>query len=59
MAARASIFAGCSTLSLLSGANTPIESMPPLLQTNMSVSSSTHFLSFAQAILFGGPNDAV
>ena len=41
-------------LSLLSGANTPIESMPPLLQTIMSVSPSTHFVSFAQAILYRG-----
>ena len=41
-------------LSLLSGANAPIESMPPLLQTIMSVSPFTHFVSFAQAILYRG-----
>jgi ABC-2 type transport system permease protein len=41
-------------MNLLSGGNTPLESMPPLLQTIMQVSPSTHFVSFAQAILYRG-----
>ena len=41
-------------LNLLSGGNTPLESMPVLLQRIMSVSPSTHFVSFAQAILYRG-----
>ena len=41
-------------LQLLSGGNTPIESMPPLLGTIMQASPSTHFVSFSQAILFRG-----
>jgi ABC-2 type transport system permease protein len=39
---------------LLSGSNTPLESMPPLLRNVMSLSPSTHFVSFAQAILYRG-----
>jgi ABC-2 type transport system permease protein len=39
-------------MSLLSGAYTPMESMPPLLQYTMQFSPSTHFVSFAQAVLF-------
>lgn len=39
---------------LLSGSNTPLESMPPLLQTVMQASPSTHFVNFAQAILYRG-----
>jgi ABC-2 type transport system permease protein len=41
-------------MNLLSGANTPVESMPPFLRTLMQVSPSTHFVSFAQAILYRG-----
>ncbi len=41
-------------LNLLSGANTPLESMPPLLRTIMQASPSTHFVAFAQAILYRG-----
>ena len=41
-------------LQLLSGGNTPIESMPPLLGTIMQASPSTHFVSFSQAILYRG-----
>jgi ABC-2 type transport system permease protein len=39
---------------LLSGANTPLESMPPLLRVVMEMVPSTHFVSFAQAILYRG-----
>jgi ABC-2 type transport system permease protein len=39
---------------LLSGGLTPIESMPRWLQNFMELSPSTHFVSFAQAILFRG-----
>jgi ABC-2 type transport system permease protein len=39
---------------LLSGGLTPIESMPRWLRNFMELSPSTHFVSFAQAILFRG-----
>jgi ABC-2 type transport system permease protein len=39
---------------MLSGSNTPLESMPPWLAATMQVSPSTHFVSFAQAILYRG-----
>jgi ABC-2 type transport system permease protein len=38
----------------LSGSVTPLESMPPLLATIMQASPSTHFVSFAQSILYRG-----
>jgi ABC-2 type transport system permease protein len=41
-------------MNMLSGANTPLESMPAWLQTLMQVSPSTHFVAFAQAILYRG-----
>jgi ABC-2 type transport system permease protein len=41
-------------MNILSGSNTPIESMPPLLQYLMQASPSTHFVSFAQSILYRG-----
>lgn len=41
-------------LNMLSGGNTPLESMPPLLRAIMQLSPSTHFVSFAQAILYRG-----
>jgi len=41
-------------LSLLSGSNTPVQSMPAFLRTIMGFSPSTHFVSFAQSILFRG-----
>jgi ABC-2 type transport system permease protein len=41
-------------MNILSGSNTPLESMPRLLQIIMQLSPSTHFVSFAQAILFRG-----
>jgi ABC-2 type transport system permease protein len=39
---------------VLSGSNTPLESMPRWLATIMQASPSTHFVSFAQAILYRG-----
>ena len=41
-------------MNMLSGANTPIESMPPLLRAIMEASPSSHFVSIAQAILYRG-----
>jgi len=41
-------------MNMLSGSNTPLESMPPFLRTIMQASPSTHFVSFAQAILYRG-----
>ena len=39
-------------MNILSGGNTPIDSMPVWLQAIMRLSPSTHFVSLAQAILF-------
>lgn len=41
-------------LSLLSGSMTPFESMPENLQRVMQFSPSTHFVRFAQAVLYRG-----
>ncbi len=41
-------------MNILSGGNTPLESMPPLLRYLMEASPSTHFVSFAQSILYRG-----
>jgi ABC-2 type transport system permease protein len=41
-------------LNMLSGSNTPLESMPPFLRTVMQASPTTHFVSYAQAILYRG-----
>ncbi len=41
-------------MNMLSGSNTPLESMPPWLASTMRLSPSTHFVSFAQAILYRG-----
>jgi ABC-2 type transport system permease protein len=41
-------------MNMLSGGNTPLDSMPSWLQTVMQASPSTHFVSFAQAILYRG-----
>jgi ABC-2 type transport system permease protein len=39
---------------LLSGGITPLDSMPEVLQIFMQLAPSTHFVSFAQAILYRG-----
>lgn len=41
-------------MNLLSGGESPIESQPEVLQAIMQVVPSTHFVSFAQAILYRG-----
>jgi len=41
-------------ISLLSGGTTPMESMPEILQRAMQLSPTTHFVSFAQAVLYRG-----
>ena len=41
-------------MNMLSGSNTPLESMPHWLATIMQASPSTHFVSFAQSILYRG-----
>jgi ABC-2 type transport system permease protein len=41
-------------LAMLSGSNTPLESMPHWLATIMQVSPTVHFVSLAQAILYRG-----
>lgn len=46
-------------MNMLSGSNTPLESMPPWLATLAEASPSTHFVSFAQAILYRGAGFAV
>jgi len=40
------------SMSLLSGGQTPVESMPIVLQRIMQFVPSTHFVSFSQAVLF-------
>ena len=41
-------------MNLLSGGITPLESMPEILQVIMKFAPSTHYVSFAQAILYRG-----
>jgi len=41
-------------MQMLSGGNTPLESEPRILQIMMQGVASTHFVSFAEAILFRG-----
>lgn len=41
-------------LYMLSGANTPLDAMPELLQRIMVVSPTRHFVAFAQAVAFRG-----
>ena len=41
-------------LNLLSGSNTPLESMPPWLAAIAQISPTAYFVSFAQAILYRG-----
>lgn len=46
-------------LALLSGSNTPLESMPPWMADIAQFSPTAHFVSFAQAILYRGAGFAV
>lgn len=41
-------------MNLLSGSTTPMETMPGWLQEFMQISPSTHFVSFAQSVLYRG-----
>jgi ABC-type transport system involved in multi-copper enzyme maturation permease subunit len=41
-------------LAMLSGSNTPLESMPPWLATMLQTSPTVHFVALAQAILYRG-----
>jgi ABC-2 type transport system permease protein len=41
-------------LQMLSGASTPIETMPTWLQNVMQLAPTTHFVSFSQAVLYRG-----
>jgi ABC-2 type transport system permease protein len=41
-------------MNMLSGSKTPLESMPTWLAMTMQASPSTHFVSFAQSILYRG-----
>jgi ABC-2 type transport system permease protein len=41
-------------LQLLSGSSTPLETMPTWLQNVMQLAPTTHFVSFAQAVLYRG-----
>ena len=41
-------------LQMLSGSSTPIETMPTWLQDVMQLASTTHFVSFSQAVLYRG-----
>ncbi len=41
-------------MNMLSGGTSPLEGMPKVLQLIMQASPSTHFTSFAQAVLFRG-----
>jgi ABC-2 type transport system permease protein len=43
-----------TVMNLLSGATTPLESMPDWLQAVMQISPSTHFVKFTQSVLFRG-----
>jgi ABC-2 type transport system permease protein len=46
-------------MSLLSGGQTPLESMPIFLQNAMQFVPSTHFVSFSQAVLFRNATPAM
>lgn len=46
-------------LQILSGGSTPRESMPEVVQNIMLLAPTTHFVSFAQAILFRGAGLAI
>src|SRR5499425_344226 len=46
-------------MNLLSGGQTPLESMPVWLQKTMQFVPSTHFVSFSQAVLFRDANPSM
>ncbi|OPH81358.1 ABC transporter permease [Nitrobacter vulgaris] len=46
-------------MNMLSGGTSPFEGMPPVLQVLMQAAPSTHFTSFAQAVIFRGAGIAI
>lgn len=46
-------------LQILSGGSTPRESMPEVIQSVMLIAPTTHYVSFAQAILYRGANISI
>lgn len=46
-------------MTLLSGSSTPLDSMPRWLQLAMQLSPSTHFVAFAQGVLYRGAGIAI
>lgn len=46
-------------MNLLSGSSTPLDAMPAALQWTMQASPSTHFVSFAQGVLYRGAGIAI
>lgn len=46
-------------MTLLSGSSTPLDAMPRSLQLAMQLSPSTHFVAFAQAVLYRGAGPAI
>lgn len=46
-------------LQLLSGSSTPLETMPVWLQNAMQIAPTTHFVSFAQAVLYRGADVSI
>ncbi len=46
-------------MNMLSGGTSPLEGMPKILQIIMKASPSTHFTSFAQAVLFRGADISI
>lgn len=46
-------------MNLLSGSRTPLESMPEWLQYVMQIAPSTHFVAFAQAVLYRAAGFAI
>jgi ABC-2 type transport system permease protein len=46
-------------MTLLSGSSTPLDSMPRWLQLAMQLSPSTHFVAFAQGVLYRGAGVAI
>ncbi len=46
-------------LTLLSGANSPLETMPELLQSVLQISPAVHFVQFSQGVIYRGADLAI